>query len=105
MMLTTGLGLLCPACGGAELAVKDSRAGPDCIRRRRRCPCGAPRVTTIETIIGDAGQGHRHKFVFDASAVLVRLSPSKRALVMNLIYVLAGAPGEEMYPGLEKDES
>jgi hypothetical protein len=104
-MLRTGPGLLCSVCGGDRLDVKDSRAGPDCIRRRRQCPCGAPRITTIETISADVGQGRNRRIVHDAAEALLRLSPKKRILVMHLIRVMEGtdAPNEAAYLGLENE--
>lgn len=93
-MIATGNGLVCPSCGGVDLEVRDSRPGPDCIRRRRQCPCGAPRVSTIETIVGDAG-GAKSRTVNDVAALMLRLPAKRRVLVMNLIRELGGDTGKE----------
>jgi hypothetical protein len=103
-MIATGKGLLCPSCGGDQLEVRDSRPGPDSIRRRRQCPCGAPRVSTIETIVGNAG-GAKSRTVNEAARSLLSLSSTRRVLVFQLIRQLGGLVDEtDVEPALQAQE-
>ena len=92
-MRRTGDGIPCPACGGHDHTVKDSRPGVDYLRRRRYCVCGS-RFTTVELMVPHI----RHNASLIPAVVLQRklnaMPDHHRKIVENLIAAFDPRPIE-----------
>ncbi len=95
VMKGVGGGIRCPACGGTNTAVKDSRECHGGIRRRRLClTCvPAPRFSTIEVPL-DASLEHDKRAsvvgALDALAKIGRMPKARQDIVMALIEAFSG---------------
>lgn len=78
-----GTGLRCPACGGTDHEVKDSRRAASWIRRRRLCSCGH-RFTSYEV-------SHEELMAWAQRQKMGGLSPEMRRLVRPLLDELRDA--------------
>lgn len=68
--------IACPACGGWESAVRDSRGTGNCIRRRRQCLRCSNRFTTHETtegILSSQTQGELRRLILQLDEMRKRL--------------------------------
>jgi transcriptional regulator NrdR family protein len=86
-MTVSGEGIVCPACGSANVGVKDTRPFPGGIRRRRLCECGT-RFSTMEMPVEDTMDNQKRTLILGALDLLAKVKQLPRAkqdLVLSLV--------------------
>ena len=82
-------GLRCFVCGSQYLAVKDSRASRNAVRRRRRCIGCGTKFTTFEIMSPTQADTHRLFAALDFYEAMNALPLAQREAVMAMVRALS----------------